>query len=81
MVRDMKFKVLNLMMAKGKLPPASGPCMPCGVPDVVEKYHDEGCSEPCIREPPLLLGLCPNCHGNNLHKGSGETLHGMPAQA
>lgn len=66
--RDIKSKVLKRMVAKGELPPASGPCMLCGDPDVAVEYHDEDYSEPFIWEPPALLCLCRHCHRDKLHK-------------
>lgn len=66
--RDIKFKVLKRMIAKGELPPASGPCMLCGDPDVAVEYHDEDYGEPFIWKPPALLCLCRHCHRDKLHK-------------
>lgn len=65
--RDVKFKVLKRLVAKGELSPASGPCMLCGDPDVPVEYHDEDYGEPFIWEPPALLCLCRHCHRDKLH--------------
>lgn len=51
--RDKKYKILMRLIAKGKLPTASGPCALCGDPDVPVEYHDEDYGEPFIWEAPL----------------------------
>lgn len=66
--RDIKFKVLKRLIAKGELPAAPGPCMLCGDPDVAVEYHDEDYGEPFFWEPPALLSLCRHCHRDKLHK-------------
>jgi hypothetical protein len=66
--RDAKFKILKSLIRKGELPPATGPCMLCGDPDVKIEYHDEDYGEPYLWEPPALLALCRNCHRDKLHK-------------
>lgn len=66
--RYIKFKVMKSLVAKGELPPASGPCMLCCDPDVVVEYHDEDYGEPFIWEPPALFCLCRHCHRDKLHK-------------
>ena len=66
--RDVKFKILKRLIAKGELPPPSGPCMLCGDPEAGVEYHDEDYSEPFIWGPPALLSLCRHCHRDKLHK-------------
>jgi len=66
--RDVKSKVLKRLVAKGELPPASGPCALCGDPEAPVEYHDEDYGEPFIWGPPALLCLCRNCHRDKLHK-------------
>ena len=66
--RDKKFKVLKQLIAKGDLPPATGPCALCCDPEVLVEYHDEDYGKPFIWEAPALLCLCRNCHRDKLHK-------------
>jgi hypothetical protein len=66
--RDYKFKIMKSRIAKGEIPPASGPCMLCGDPDVAVEYHDEDYGEPFIWGPPAMLSLCRHCHRDKLHK-------------
>ena len=66
--RDDKFKVMKRLIAKGEVPPASGPCALCGDPETPVEYHDEDYGEPFIWNAPALLCLCRNCHRDKLHK-------------
>lgn len=66
--REVKFRELKRLVARGELLPASGPCALCGDPEVPVEYHDEDYGEPFIWGPPALLALCRHCHRDKLHK-------------
>lgn len=66
--RDYKLKVLKSLIAKGDVPPATGPCALCGDPEVPVEYHDEDYGEPFIWVPPAMFSLCRFCHRDTLHK-------------
>ena len=52
----------------GDHPPATGPCMLCGDPDVPVEYHSEDYSDPYDCRPPATYSLCRHCHRDKLHK-------------
>jgi hypothetical protein len=62
-----KMRVMNRLLASGKLPPATGPCALCGDPDVPVEYHDEDYGEPYLWGQPSQFCLCRHCHRHKLH--------------
>ena len=66
--RDLKFRELKRLIARGMVPLASGPCMLCNDDRVNVEYHCEDYGEPFLWTPPAMLSLCRHCHRDRLHK-------------